>query len=470
MTYQELVATRKQLDTDRAAHIKKADGLLAKEDFGEDDQAEVDRLKGQIGRIKARMELLDIQIAEALNAPVSRDLSRPVAGDEGDGDEGDDDGDEGPSTASRRSPITTRPAHGKRGIYGSLAEQAMDVYRHQALGDGASRERLVNNAVHILKEAGLQAASGQSIAVDSEGGHLVQTDFSTDIWQRMTQGNQILGLIPPPLPLNPGANSIELPGVDETSRANGSRWGGIRGYRVEEGAAITSSKQTYYRVALKLKKYAALTYATDEMLSHVAVMERMLGEGMADELRFLAEDDVFEGSGAAGCHGVTEAAAVISVSKETGQVAATILHDNLKKMWARRHPGFGSNYVWLINQDCEPTLDDLAKVIGTSGVEPNYVSYGPDGVLRIKGRPVITVEYASTLGTIDDIVLVDFNQYVSIMEGIKNAASIHFKFDTDETSFRSTLRMDGALRWKSALTPFKGTNTQSPVITLATRA
>ena len=39
--------------------------------------------------------------------------------------------------------------------------------------------------------------------------------------------------------------------------------------------------------------------------------------------------------------------------------------------------------IWLINQDIEPALDDLAKVIGTGGIEPNWVTYSPEGVLRI---------------------------------------------------------------------------------------
>ena len=156
------------------------------------------------------------------------------------------------------------------------------------------------------------------------------------------------------------------------------------------------------------------------------------------------------------------------MTKETGQAAATITHDNLKKMWARRFPG--GDHVWYINQDCEPALDDLAKIIGTSGVEPNYVSYGPDGVLRIKGRPVETLEYASTLGTVGDITLVDWTQYAMIASSIQQAASMHFKFDTDEQSFRTTMRVDGACMWKTALTPFKGTATQSPVVKLATRA
>ena len=460
MNYQEFVGARKRLDAERNGLILEADTLLAKDDFSEEDAAAVDALKGHIDRTKARLALLDTQIEEALSAPPTRDFSQATEEDNvGDLERG-----------RQTSAITTSPAHGGKGAYASIGEQAMDVYRANALGDSAARERLVNSAAHALREQGIQAAaSGQNIAVDSDGGHLVQTDFSTAIWQRMTAGGAILSRVTP-LPLNPGANSIELPGVDETSRATGSRWGGITGYWVEEGGTVTGSKQGYYRVPLKLKKVAAITYATEEMLAHVSMMELLLTQGMADELRFLVEDAIFEGDGSGKPAGFTNAAAAISVAKETGQAAATVTHDNLQKMWARFHAASRGNGIWLINQDVEPALDDLSKTIGTDGVEPNYVSYGPDGVLRIKGRPVIAVEYASTVGTVGDIVLVDLTQYAMIMTGIQQATSIHFKFDTDEQAFRSTLRVDGALRWKSALTPFKGSNTQSPVVTLASRA
>ena len=450
MNYQELVAARRALDAERAQARVAADTFLANEDNALDDP-QVARNEAAIDRLNARITLLDGQIASALAAPPVSDPSEPP-------------------TESRHTPITTQPAHGQQGAYASIAEQAMDVYRAATNRDPEARERLVNSATHALAEQGIQAAvDGQGIVIDSEGGFLVQTDFSTTIWQRMNAGGELLRRVTP-LPLSPQANGIELPGVDETSRATGSRWGGIQGYRVSEGAAITASKQKYFTVNLKLKKYAAMMHATDEILSHLSLIETLLTQGMGDELRFMIEDDLFEGDGEDGCFGVLNAVAAIEVAKETGQAADTIVHNNLKKMWARRAATPGANYVWFINQDCEPTLDDLAKVIGTAGVEPNYVSYGPDGVLRIKGRPVITIEYAATVGDSGDIVLVDYTQYVMISAAVRAASSIHFKFDTEQQSFRTTVRADGALRWKSALTPFKGTATTSPVIKLAARA
>ena len=162
-------------------------------------------------------------------------------------------------------------------------------------------------------------------------------------------------------------------------------------------------------------------------------------------------------------------AATISIAKETNQAAETVIHDNLKKMWARLPASSRLNAVWFINQDVEPALDDLAKVIGTGGVEPNYVTYGPTGVLRIKAAPVVAIEYASTLGTVGDIVLADLSQYIVAEKDMIAAVSVHVGFLTDESAFRFVVRTDGMPSMLRPITPHDGGATRSAYVTLAER-
>ena len=350
--------------------------------------------------------------------------------------------------------------------FANMGEQLQAIAR-VALGDSGPRERLLN----VVNFPGISAdAQGAGEAIDSDGGFLVQQDFATSILQRMNQMGLVLNKVRR-IPLGPNSNGIKLPMVDETSRVDGSRWGGIRGYWVEEGEAATATKAKIARLNLELHRVAALGYATDELLADAPAMNIIFTEGFAEELTFKVEDAIIEGDGAGKPQGILNATATVSVAKETGQTAATIVHNNLKKMWARLHARSQASAVWFINQDCGPTLDDLAKVIGTGGVEPNYVTYGPDGVQRIKGRPVIPIEYCSAVGTVGDIILADMSQYAFIDKGgIQQAQSIHVRFTTHEMAFRATYRCDGGSMWMSALTPFKGSATQSPFITLATRA
>jgi HK97 family phage major capsid protein len=83
----------------------------------------------------------------------------------------------------------------------------------------------------------------------------------------------------------------------------------------------------------------------------------------------------------------------------------------------------------------------------------------------------LPVEWSQALGTQGDIVLADLRHYVTITKGqVESALSIHLRFDYDESTFRFIFRVDGQPWWTAALTPYKGTNTQSCFVTLATRA
>jgi HK97 family phage major capsid protein len=119
----------------------------------------------------------------------------------------------------------------------------------------------------------------------------------------------------------------------------------------------------------------------------------------------------------------------------------------------------------LINQAVIPQLINL-----TIGNWPVYVpASGLSGAMysSIMGRPVIEVEYASALGTTGDIMLASLSNYQTITKGgIKADSSIHVAFTTDETAFRFVYRVDGSPLWSSALTPFKGSATQSPFVVL----
>jgi HK97 family phage major capsid protein len=129
--------------------------------------------------------------------------------------------------------------------------------------------------------------------------------------------------------------------------------------------------------------------------------------------------------------------------------------------------------AWFINQDVLPYLV-VMTLGGTAAAQPVFLPPGaianaPFGSLY--GRPIVPVEYAATVGTPGDIVFAALSQYlVADKGGPQTAQSMHVNFLTDETVFRLTYRVDGQPRWNTPITPAKGVNTQSPFITLGTRA
>lgn len=415
------------MDQLEALHTAAAD-----RDFTADEQAQYDALKAEVAG-------LDGQIARAEELERLRSASaRPVTGAQGNGQE--------------------NPG------YKSFGEQLVAVMRAaRPDADGTDRTRL------------MAAASGMSEAVASDGGFLVQRDFSNDLLKRTYEYGQISSRVFR-VPISAGSNGLKINAVDETSRANGSRFGGVQAYWKDEAALLAESKPKFRTMELSLKKLTGLCYATDELLQDAAALETIMNQAFAEEFSFKIEDAIINGTGAGQPLGFLNSGAVVSQAIESTQTIANssgFLANNVTKMWSRMPARNRSSAVWLINQELEPYLT-LMTVGGSGGATPVYIPAGGLSGAQyatLLGRPVIPVEYCAALGTPGDIILADLSQYMMIDKGgINGASSIHVRFLYDETTFRFTYRVDGQPVWNSPLTPYKGSATQSPFVTLAVRS
>ncbi len=313
------------------------------------------------------------------------------------------------------------------------------------------------------------AATGGGEAIGPDGGYAIPMEYAPGIEKTMWDSGEILSRVDDRM-IN--GNAITYNVINETSRTDGNRRGAVLGYWLDEGNAPTASQVKLARVEMKLRKVGALGYLSDELVADASAMEGELTSAFAEELVFQTENAVINGPGVTQPLGILNAPCLVSVTKETNQAAATINTTNLSKMWARLPARSKANAVWFINVDVEPQLDELTLPGGTAVLEPRFVNYGPDGILRIKGRPVVPVEYCATVGTVGDIILADASQYRMIRKaaGVQQDSSIHVRFLNDETTFRALYRVDGQPMPRSAITPFKGSNTLSPFVVLATRS
>jgi HK97 family phage major capsid protein len=275
------------------------------------------------------------------------------------------------------------------------------------------------------------AAQGMGRAVGVDGGFLIGTTVADDVKLRMTSG-QIYRRVTP-IPLDPGTDNVEINMLDETSMATGSRYGAVRGYWLDEGTAPTASRPKFRKYSLRARGLAALGYATNNLLNNVAALGNVMLTAFGQELKFLAEDAILNGSGAGMPKGILRSGSLVTISKETNQAAATVLVTNLSKMWARTHDDakLSPNTIWLINTDVNPQLDELALPVGTGGLEPRFVRYDEQGILRIKGKEVVSVPYCATLGTVGDVVLVNLDEYGLIEQQMQSATSMHVAFTTE---------------------------------------
>jgi HK97 family phage major capsid protein len=319
-----------------------------------------------------------------------------------------------------------------------------------------------------------RAISGLGETVPSDGGFLVQKEISQQWLEDLFATGGLWAKVGWRVPITGNANGTKINGYDETSRAS-SIGGGMVVYSVAEGGQATASKPKFRQIELNLHKIMGLCYATDENLSDAPQLESILRNGFAQAFGFKLDDYVINGTGAGQPLGILNSGSLVTVAKETGQKAKTIMAENVINMYSRMLAPSLTNAVWLINQDTLPQLLTMSIAVGTGGV-PVYLPPGntlvnaPGGALM--GRPVYPIEQCQTLGTVGDIILGDFTKGYVIAEkgGLQTDMSIHLRFDYDEAVFRFILRVDGQPARASALTPYKGSNTQSHFIALATRA
>ena len=316
-----------------------------------------------------------------------------------------------------------------------------------------------------------KSPAGMNETTNADGGFLVPTEFSKKILERVFAQHNLLSLTDG---YTVSSNTIAFPRNAETSRANGSRWGGVRAYWREEGDQATASRPTFGRLQLTLHKLFVLVHASDELLGDAQGMalEQYLTRVASEEINFVVSDAILNGSGSGQPLGILNSAALVTAPKVTAQDPATVVAQNLVDMWTRLWAPCRANAVWLINQEVESQLHTLTVGTGSAAV----LGYLPPGGLAgkpfatILGRPVLPVEWCSTLGETGDIVLADLRHYVTISKGlIESALSIHLRFDYDESTFRFIFRVDGKPWWSAPLTPYKGSSTQSCFVALEVR-
>ena len=104
-----------------------------------------------------------------------------------------------------------------------------------------------------------RAPSGAGTIDPTGGGFLVQTDFANMVFTRAYAMGEILSRVTR-FSISTGANGIKIPGIDETSRATGSRYGGVQSYWLAEGDALTASKPKFRLIELDLKKLASRSH------------------------------------------------------------------------------------------------------------------------------------------------------------------------------------------------------------------
>lgn len=424
-------------------------------EMNDEEKGRYDKLQKQherrLSAVKRDNELLEMKAARALEYgpdPAVREpqgRAVPAAGTIGDPDPG--------AAAGRDN-------HGALCPFPSLSTQLVAV-RNAEVGH------------HIDPRLGqLHAAiTGMGGAVDADGGHMVQRDFADGLAKRTYETGSLLSFSPGinRIQIGPGRDGLKLRQILEDSRVDGLRHGGAQAFWDGEAETMTASQVKTRVLEMSLKKLTALVYITDELLQDAPALQQEVMTQFSQEFAFKIEDAIINGIGGDRPLGIFNSGALVAVAKETAQVAATLDINNISKIYARMWSRSKRNSVWLHNGDPFPQLISLK--LGDHGIFLPAGNIAGTPFNMLLGRPMLELEYLPTIGQQGDITLADFTAYNMIeKEGLQGASSIHVRFLENETAFRFTWRLDGLSTWVNPLTPFKGSLTRSPFVTVAERS
>jgi len=360
-------------------------------------------------------------------------------------------------TRNRENPVHNPKALGAKldGMFESPAEFFQAIWHQQeANGDLAATRNTLRNAF--------------SEGVPSEGGFLVPEEFRAELL-RVALESSVVRPRARVIPMN--SQSIKFPAVDSTSNAS-SVYGGIITYWTEEAGTITASNAKFGSIELEARKLTAYALASNELVSDSAIsFDAFIGTAFPEALAFEEDYQFLQGNGAGVPQGVLNSPAIISITKETGQAANTIVWENIIKAYARMLPSSLGRAVWLAAPDTFPELATMALSVGTGGsaIWLNNGVVGPP--MTILGRPVVFTEKVNTLGSAGDIVFADLGFYlIGDRQAMSARSSEHVAFAADQTAFRLISRVDGRPWIQSAITPKNSGDTLSPFVQIAVRA
>lgn len=367
----------------------------------------------------------------------------------------------GRKTTDPSNPTPTTPARPKDSArhgfesFGQFALTLVNVARREE----AAVTRMNNVATTFGSES-----------VGADGGFVVPPEFRQSIWEKVNTQENLLTRC---AQFQVGGNSITIP-KDETTPWQSTD--GVLAYWEGEGDATTASKPQLKLDTLRLAKLMALVPISEELLADGPAIESWLRMKAPAKMVAKINTAIVRGTGVGQPLGILNAGSLVSVAKETSQDAATIWFANIVKMYSRLYAPLRGNAIWLINQDVEQSLYQMAFDPEATSKVPVYLPPGglsasPYGSLL--GRPVVPVEPCSTLGTQGDIFLVDLQQYLALTKaggGVQTDVSMHLYFDQALQAFRFIFRCNGQPLWGSTLSPEQGSNTRSWAVTLDARA
>lgn len=269
--------------------------------------------------------------------------------------------------------------------------------------DVAKFDRVVDQRLDYHQ---LRLGAEQSMGTGSKGGFMVPTEFRPDLL-KVDPAQQPISAAALRLP--PGSApdaSVSLPALDQDTNQHG----GVTVTRIGEGAAKPETDFNLKEASWTPKEIAGHVALTDQLIRNwsgaMGMAQTLLGSALGAAL----EQEAYSGNGAQQMLGILNSPAAYKVARTTALRFKLADVANMVKRKLQR----GGAAFWLINPLLMGDLITLEDANGNAVYVPNIAAGVPPTLF---GYPVFFYEFASAVGALGDVALVQPNPYYVIKDG-----------------------------------------------------
>jgi HK97 family phage major capsid protein len=235
-----------------------------------------------------------------------------------------------------------------------------------------------------------------------------------------------------------------------------------------EGSTGTAQIAKLRGIGMVADKMTLFSEATREMIADGLGFVPALEKAMSSAIAIGMDNAFLNGTGAGMPLGLINADASITVAKEVGQVADTIVWENLVKMQARLIPGTIGEAIWIASETTMPQLMQLALMVGTGGIAVPMLTRNGDS-WSLNGIPLYFSPHMPNVGDSGDIMLVVPRfYYIGLRQQLVIDQSGAPGFMRDSTVYRCVVRVTGQPSLPEPIT-LANSNTVSAFVKLAVR-
>jgi len=357
------------------------------------------------------------------------------------------------------------------------------IFGSDASGDpsrtfGSFLTALRNGSFKTLEEMGSYPADwdnvNQKVALNTQagvqGGFTVPTEFVPQLLMVASE-NTIMEQRATKIPMS--ANTAEVPALNMVTAPTAGEtafFGGIQANWTEEAATKQEEEPTFRQIRLTAHELSGYTIASNQLLADNAIgLEAVLITLFGGALGWYRDHAFLRGDGAGKPLGVLNSGALISVTRN-GFSAFTLA--DAAGMLARLLPGWNfRSTVWAMHPTVLPKLWTMSGNSGTSSdvvFIDQTMGATKTPATTLLGIPIQVTEKLPALNTLGDVLLIDAKHYlIGDRMMVEIGFSEHYKFISNQGTWRFVSRVDGQPWLSSAITLSDATSTLSPFVGLA---